>query len=382
MKIAFLSYDFPEYCIRHANEMAQSEEVLLLLPRNRAAEHEGLIDGRVRYAPFYRPRYRQPLRQLITLIRLLSRIRTFRPDVVHFQNGHMYFNLVLPLLRRFPLVITIHDARQHLGDHEALRTPQALMDFGFRRADQVIVHGASLIPVVERELGFRSDDIHLIPHVAIGERPVSRPTADDGRTILFFGRIWEYKGLEYLIRAEPAVTARFPNARFVIAGTGEDFDRYRRMMVNPDRFEVHNDWIGEDRRAEMFAAASVVVLPYLEASQSGVIPVAYAFGKPVIATRVGGLPDIVDHGTTGLLVAPRDAPGLADAILQLLEDDAGRRRMGLAGKHKLERECSPAAVARQTLAVYRRAIGLRRPKRRSLGADSTDRACLEPQEVR
>ena len=140
-------------------------------------------------------------------------------------------------------------------------------------------------------------------------------------TVLFFGRIWAYKGLEYLIRAEPLITAEIPDAKIVIAGKGEDFSRYRAMMVHPERFVVHNEFIPDDRRAELFARASVVVLPYVEATQSGVIPVAYTFSKPVVATTVGSIPEMVDDGRTGLLVPPRSEESLAEAIVSLLRDD-------------------------------------------------------------
>jgi glycosyltransferase involved in cell wall biosynthesis len=356
MRIAFISYDFPEYSIHHVNEMIDVGDVLLMLPEHTTQEYLPLLNPRVRFESFHKPRLRQPLWQVPTALRILRTVRKFRPDVVHFQNGHFYFNLALPLLKKFPLVITIHDARQHLGDHEAGRTPQWIMDFGFRRADQIIVHGRSLIRTVVDELGFEPSRIHLIPHVAVGHSDIRAAIRDEEQSILFFGRIWEYKGLEYLIRAEPLITAKFPRAKIVIGGRGENFERYRRLMVHPERFEIHNDWITDEQRAEMFAACSIVVLPYIEASQSGVIPVAYAHEKPVIATTIGGLPDMVDQGKTGLLVPPRDAQALADAIIQLLHDRELRIRMGRAGREKLVKECSPAVVVSQTVEVYRRAI--------------------------
>ncbi len=356
LKIAFVAYDFPEYSIRHVNEMTEAGEVRLMLPEQTSREYLPILDRQVRLEAFHKPRLRQPISQVRTVLGLVRKLRKFRPDVVHLQNGHMYFNLALPLIKKFPLVTTIHDARQHLGDNESGHTPQCIMDFGFRRADQVIVHGRSLIKTVVDELGFDPARVHLIPMVALGETQTSVPITDEHQSILFFGRIWEYKGLEYLIRAAPRVLAEFPQAKFIIAGRGEDMQRYRQLMHSPNCFEVHNDWISDTQRSQLFAASSLVVLPYIEASQSAVIPVAYAYEKPVIATHVGGLPDLVDDGKTGRLVPPRDEVALAKAIIELLRDRQRRMEMGRAGKRKLTQECAASVVAQQTLAVYRTAI--------------------------
>jgi glycosyltransferase involved in cell wall biosynthesis len=200
--------------------------------------------------------------------------------------------------------------------------------------------------------------VHVVPHVKIGEdtRSVADEPADGEPRVLFFGRIWEYKGLEYLIRAEPLITSKIPRARIVIAGTGENFNRYGRMMLHPDRFIVHNEYISNEKRAELFSQASLVVLPYVEASQSGVIPLAYSFGKPVVATTVGGLPEMVDHGKTGYLVPPRDAKALAEAIVLLLQDQQQRRLFGTNGMRKINSECSPEVVGAKTRTAYHQTL--------------------------
>jgi glycosyltransferase involved in cell wall biosynthesis len=174
--------------------------------------------------------------------------------------------------------------------------------------------------------------------------------------VLFFGRIWPYKGLDNLIRAEPWIAQQIPDVRIVIAGQGEDFERYRRLMVHPERFAVLNRHISDAEVATLFRQASVIVLPYIEASQSGVIPIAYTYGKPVVGTTVGGLPEMIDDGVTGFLVPPGNEKRLAAAIIAVLRNDAQRRKMGAAAKQKIERECSPAVIARQTLDVYRAAL--------------------------
>ncbi len=357
MKVAFLSFDFGEYCVRLTSALAREVEILLLLPHQLAAPLSRL-HGDVSFQPFSQPRLRQPLRQVRMIYTILQHIRNFNPDVVHFQGGYLWFNLALPLLGRYPLVLTIHNPRHHVGDRISQKTPQAILDFGYHRADQAIVHGKQLKQVVVDQLCIPSEIVHVIPHIVLGDDSAQIQVREDDHLILFFGRIWEYKGLEYLIRAEPLITAQVPDARIVIAGQGEDFSRYRRMMVHPEHFIVHNEYVSDDKCAVLFRRASIVVLPYIDASQSGVIPVAYTFAKPVVATTVGGLPEMVDHGRTGYLVPPRDERALADAIIRLLRDKELRRQLGANGKRKIDAECSPDVVARKTLAVYCRAINV------------------------
>lgn len=355
MKVALVSFDFGEYCIRLAGALTAHAEVMLSLPEQLAQPHLGKLDPAVVYRPFHKPRLRQPLRQVRTAAGILRAIDGFAPDVVHLQHAHMWFNLALPLLR-YPLVVTVHDVRQHVGDAESQAVPQFLLDLSYRRADHMIVHARRLREAAIERFGVASERVHVIPHVLIGEECGDDGPRDDGVSALFFGRIWGYKGLEYLIRAEPLVTAVMAEARFIIAGEGEDFERYRRMMVHPERFTVLNEYVPDETRAALFAQAAVVVLPYVEASQSGVIPVAYTAGKPVIATTVGGLPEMVGEGETGYLVPPRDEQALAERIVALLRDPAMRHRMGDEARRRIHAECGPDVVAEQTAAVYRQAL--------------------------
>jgi glycosyltransferase involved in cell wall biosynthesis len=348
VKIAFVSFDFGEYCVRLASGIAKDANVLLFLPKPEARPYTYLLSNSVRLRMFHKPRLRQPLQQLQLVTRLTKEIKDFDPDVIHLQQGHLWFNCALPLLRRYPLVVTSHDPVTHAGE----KTPQRMFDWGCYRADQIIVHVPQMKELVVKRLHVPSGRVHVITHVLCGDDSAQAHVQEEEHLVLFFGRVSEYKGLEYLIRAEPLITAQVPQARIVIAGTGEDFSRYRRMMANPERFTVYNEYVPDEKRAELFRRASVVVLPYVEATQSGVIPVAYSFGKPVVATTVGGLPGQVDDGKTGYLVAPRDERGLADAIVRLLRNRDLRREFGANGKRKITAECSPEIVARNTLAVY------------------------------
>lgn len=355
LRVAFISYNFGEYCFRLVNALAEHADVLLVMPEQIIEPHQNKLNESVKLLRFRNPRLRQPIRQIHNIRNLLSQIHEFNPDAVHYQGTHLWFDLALPWLRRYPLVFTIHDIRPHPGDLLSQKTPQWIENFARRQARELIVHTQYTRNLLLREWPRAAEKISVIPHIQIGEAPSSNAQEDEN-LILFFGRIWEYKGLEYLIRAEPLITAQVPNARFLIAGEGEDFARYRRMMVHPDRFIIHNEYIPEDRAADCFRRASVVALPYIEASQSGVIPMAYSAGKPVVATTVGGLPEMVENGRTGYLVPPRDSARLAEAVTKLLLDQPLRRTMGADAKRKIELECSPRVVAEKTLEVYRRAI--------------------------
>ena len=354
LRAVFISYNFGEYCVRLVNALAQHADILLVMPDQIIAPHLGKLSDSVKLLRFHNPRLRQPVRQIRNIRRLISQIREFNPDVLHYQGTHLWFDLALPLLRRYPLVFTVHDIRPHPGDRLSQKTPQWIENFARRRAGELIVHTQYTRNLLLREWPGAAEKTSVIPHIQIGEAPSFSKAQEDENLILFFGRIWEYKGLEYLVRAEPLITAKVPNARFLIAGEGEDFARYRRMMVHPERFIVHNEYVPEDRAADYFRRASVVVLPYIEASQSGVIPMAYSAGKPVVATTVGGLPETVENGRTGYLVPPRDSVQLAEAVTKLLLDEPLRRSMGANAKRKIEEECSPGVVAAKTIEVYRR----------------------------
>jgi starch synthase len=370
VKVAFVAFDFGEYCIRLASGIAHGggTSVLCLVPKEEAEPCLHLLSDSVDLRMFDKPRFRQAFRQIKMVIDLVRQIRAFNPDVIHLQLGHMWFNLLgLPLLRDFPLVLTVHDPTIHLGDGHSAKTPQWVYDRACYQARERIVHAPQVKEVLVNRLGIPADTVHVTPYVMVGDVDLTvKPDVQEEPVILFFGRIWPYKGLEYLIRAQPQITSKVPHAKIVIAGAGEDFRRYREMMVDPDKFEVYNEYVSDEKRTELYHRASVVVLPYVEASQSHIISLAYRFGKPVVATRVGGLPEMVDDGKTGFLVEPRDVDGLAEAIVCLMQDEDMRKRYGKNGMRKVNVECAPELVGLKTRAVYRLALNESTPMKGSL----------------
>ncbi|UNQ73157.1 glycosyltransferase family 4 protein [Infirmifilum sp. NZ] len=156
--------------------------------------------------------------------------------------------------------------------------------------------------------------------------------------ILFFGTVQEYKGLEYLIRAEPLITEKYPEVKIVIAGSGQE--KYYSMIRDRSKYILLNKFISYKLGACLFQKSMIIVLPYTMGTVSGIIPVAYAFKKPIIATRVGSFDEVIEHGKTGILIPPQNPKALAEAVIMLLENTEMRKKLGEAGFSKLKSEMS------------------------------------------
>ena len=144
------------------------------------------------------------------------------------------------------------------------------------------------------------------------------------RIILFFGYVRRYKGLHTLIDAMKQVKASF-NVTLLVVGEFYDNEADYREHISREELDdvihVVSDYIPNEKVAEYFSAADVVVLPYHSATQSGITQIAYNFNKPVIVTNVGGLTEMVIEGVTGLVVPPESPQALANAILRFYREN-------------------------------------------------------------
>ena len=156
VKVAFVAFDFGEYCIRLASGIAHGggTNVLCLLPKEEAEPCLHLLSDSVDLRMFDKPRFRQAFKQMKMVTNLVRQIRAFKPDVIHLQVGHMWFNLLgLPLLRDFPIVLTVHDPLIHLGDGHSAKTPQWVYDRACYQARERIVHAPQVKEVLVKQAG-------------------------------------------------------------------------------------------------------------------------------------------------------------------------------------------------------------------------------------
>ena len=153
--------------------------------------------------------------------------------------------------------------------------------------------------------------------------------SEDEKVLLFFGFVRKYKGLDYLIKAMPEIKKNLSNVKLLVVGDfGDDKEDYIKLINDGDvagQIEIHDGYIPDKEVEKFFAASDVVVLPYVSATQSGIVQIAYGFDKPVIATNVGGLPDVVTDGKTGYLVEAENPEKLAEAVCRFYEGNNKER---------------------------------------------------------
>jgi glycosyltransferase involved in cell wall biosynthesis len=176
--------------------------------------------------------------------------------------------------------------------------------------------------------------------------------------VLLLGRLAPYKGLDLLYAAAPIVAAQIPKVQFVIAG--RPLVGYRvpepPPLPNGGTVRVIAEHVDVRTLARLYEQARVVVCPYAEGTQSGVILTAYAFGKPVVATAVGGLVEYVQPEKTGLLVPPGEPLALANAIVRILSDQVLYSQLcsGIQDFARLDNAWERLAL--RTLQVYKEAM--------------------------
>ena len=247
------------------------------------------------------------------------------------------------------IVYTAHDVEGLDGT-----TPRLLVGANrhlFRLADAIATHSERDRARIIR-LGATPSRVTKVPQGTPGIFQAASVDRADARrqlgldptrpTILFFGLLKAYKGLRVLLSSLTDVRHHFPNVLLLIVGKplGEDRDHMRTVesLELSDNVKWERGYIPSRRVGLHFAAADVVALPYLAASSSAVLLNAYAHSRPVVATNVGGFPEMVEHGRTGFLVPPDDPAALAGALVKVLSNPelanaVGRRASEHAAKH-------------------------------------------------
>jgi len=276
--------------------------------------------------------------QFAAIRRTAQVIQDIQPDAVHMTGPHPWN---IPLIRRMrragiPVVHTMHDLDPLEGVLYGLLL-HAWNRGVLRLADHILVHGVCYRDRL-LDMGMPAERLTCTPllhlflgHTWMGEVEHLARVVRYDPSVLFFGRLERYKGVDHLLTAWAMMDGSGgENARLILAGPG-DLDRLWPGPL-PLRVEVHNHLIEDAQALEFFRHCGLLVLPYMDATQSALIPAAYFFRKPVIATPSGALNEYVVDGETGWMVEPEHPPSLARCLSAMLSDTDGLVRMGVAGR--------------------------------------------------
>jgi glycosyltransferase involved in cell wall biosynthesis len=264
-------------------------------------------------------------------------------------------------VRRPALVLTAHDVLPREPRPGQLAAQRRL----YERFDAIVVHSEHGRARLVEELGADDARVHVIPHgvlTHLAEPPAGKsrcppPFETDRLVVLMFGLMRPYKGIDILLDAWRGVDGQAPlsEAELWIVGMPRmDISALRAAAPANVRFMPR--FIGDDELAAYFQRADLVVLPYLQADQSGVLFTALAFGKPLLLSDVGGFPEIAVTGAARV-VAAGDPRALGRALRELLGDGAALAGMGASARVARVGRYSWEAIAGAHLRLYERLLG-------------------------
>lgn len=365
MRIALLGFHFGEYSFCLADSLArQGHDVLLgLEEENFASEFDGRKVETPSNMDIFTLRWQPSARGVLRNARLITRALTeFSPEVIHVQEAtHDFLALAMPVVRRWPYALTVHDPLPHSGEGYSglIRSRRRLYErWGRLAGDHIFVHGSGLASLLQRRYPSLRASVSVVPHGALGVLPDDPPVdqVNPSGVVSFLGRMQEYKGLSVFIEALETLSRRGCDPKAIVAGSGPSLTSCRERLQALAGCSVEEGYISRSRMIGIVDESVVVVLPYLDGTQSGIGALAIGRNRPLIATAVGSLPDLVPDQRNGILVPPGDVVALADAIQRFRTDDALAIRASLAAKGIAATDLSWGTVAERTVEGYSSAI--------------------------
>ncbi|MDR1376545.1 MAG: glycosyltransferase [Synergistaceae bacterium] len=274
----------------------------------------------------------------ISYIKTTAFIERQHPDLLIIQWWHPFFSpaywTVTRLVRRTCKILFVC---HNVFPHKKFPLQNHLVPLVLRNGDAFIVQSEldarDLRSIIENPRHAKT--VHPT-YNAFKVSGLSRSEArkllslEEGEKVcLFFGFIREYKGLKTLISAMPEIASSLPGCKLLIVGdfdSRQSRDEYMDLLENNGcrkNILLTDRYVPNDEVEKYFAACDLVVLPYDSATQSGIAQIAYGFEKPVVATDVGGLGEVVIDGKTGCVVPPKDPHSLASAVIKFFTENRG-----------------------------------------------------------
>jgi glycosyltransferase involved in cell wall biosynthesis len=242
-------------------------------------------------------------------------------DIMHLDNISQRSFGLYPFLNKSNLVITLHDPKPHSGENSW----KTVLKFNLfiPKAKAFILYAEfskSQLKIAFPQIKVPINSIQLFPFSFMQNYFPKERKIDN--SILFFGRLSPYKGVDLLLNAIPLVLEKYPNQQFVIAGsTSYDF-KFDEVLISKfkNNITIINKYLSLEEIASLIDKSAFIVCPYRDATQSGVLTTTFAFGKTAIASNVGSFKEYITDGINGLISEP-EATDLAKKITKAIEKD-------------------------------------------------------------
>ena len=324
MRLAIFAPHFAEYSCRLAIGLSERADVLLMVDednRRREVRPElwDAVSTRVATLEFNSV---GRANRACSLARIISQTILFRPSVVILEEqiDKLTAWVARTIGRLFPILLTIHDPKPHSGkDWQYVRDNWQNRRTIRNSAVAYHVHGPACREQLRGEVEFELP-VHTFPHGAIFVPEPREIRAPERGRILMFGRMEAFKGLETLLDAIDLLEVGGTDFKVTIAGKGPELDRLRPRTIDRPLVEILDGFLPPAEATAQFQRASIVVTPYTDATGSGVVAAAFGNGRPVVASRTGGLVDDVAEDVNGVFAQPNDPAALAVSLSRLLRD--------------------------------------------------------------
>ncbi len=303
-------------------------------------------------------------RLLVHVVRNKNAKQVMHIQFLRRERVEALFLLFLNLLGT-KLVFTAHNVLPH----ENSIIDRLVRSGIYRAVGTIIVHSDYIKDKLVKDFRVERKKVKVIPHGNfdhyVPEKPISKAEARNRLSLcetdsvaLFFGFIREYKGLDLLLDAFEVCTKKGKPFRLVIAGaprTPELGNYYRRrieQISTNNSIIFHEGFVPSEEVAAYFAACDVVILPYKEIDHSGIVHLAYSFGRPLIATNVGDFAEVIEDGKSGYLLKENTAECLAETMLEAFSNTARLENMGNHARKLSETKYSWSEIAKTTRNLY------------------------------
>lgn len=225
---------------------------------------------------------------------IAKKINNFSPEVIYIPMISLLNPLLLIFLKKTKVIYTLHDPVEHVGERNIF--VELIRKFELKKASKVILLNRYFKEYVVKHYKIPAPNIYIIPHAAFFSKDKPKLNLELKNKFLFVGRIEKYKGIELLLDSFTTLINQGFSGNLTIAGKGDLSDFNDKINSLGDRIKVLNQWLMDEEIDSLIRSHDFVILPYIDASQSGVVPVVFANKRIVIATNRGALREQVPDG--------------------------------------------------------------------------------------